>query len=127
MIKLKKGEVNNVIVTLTEKQTLQQPHYLFVFQSRMTNEKIKFVVLAGEDISTAKSRYNMFAIDVDAYFANELEGWYRYTIYEQESDTNLDESLAVKILETGLMFLDDGTDISTTTFNNSTTYKFFNA
>ena len=127
MLRLTKGNTETIYLTLTEKQTLTSPNYLFIFDSRVTNEKIKFVLTNAADISEHKQRYNQFAVVVNTYFANKDEGWYKYTVREQASTTNTNESASGAILETGLMFLSDGQDVTTTKYNNSTTYKVYDA
>ena len=127
MLRLTKGNTETIYLTLTEKQTLTSPNYLFIFDSRITNEKIKFVVLGSADQSNFKSRFNQFAIVVNTYFDGKGEGWYKYTVREQASSINTNESASGGILETGLMFLSDGQDVSTTKYNNPTTYKVYDA
>ena len=127
MLRFTKGNTETVYLTLTEKQTITSPNYLFIFDSRITNEKIKFVILGNADQSNFKERYNKFYIVVNSYFATKDEGWYKYTVREQASTTNTDESASGAIVETGLMFLSDGEDVTTTKYNNSTTYKVYDA
>lgn len=114
-------------VTLKEKQTISNPNYLFIFESRTTNENTKFVILGSADQSNFKDRYNQFSIVVNTYFSTNEEGWYKYTVREQASTTNTNESLSGAIVETGLMFLSDGQDVTTTQYDNPTTYKIYDA
>lgn len=127
MIKLTKGTTSTIYVTLKEKQTITNANFLFVFESRSTNEKVKFILLNSADQSQYKDRYNQFAIVVNTYFADYEEGWFKYTAYEQASTTNTNEASAGAIVETGLMFLSDGQDVTTTKYNNPTTYKIYDA
>jgi hypothetical protein len=127
MIKFTKGNTDTVYLTLKEKQTILDANFLCVFQSRTTNEKVKFVLVNSADQSLYKDRYNEFDIVVNTYFATKEEGWYKYTIYEQASPSNLNESNAGAIVETGLMFLSDGQDVTTTKYDNPTTYKVYDA
>jgi len=116
MIHLTKGETNTIIMTLTEKQSLSYPNYLFVFTNRSSNEQVKFVKLYANDTSLYKDRYNEFSIATNSYFKNALEGQYTYEIYEQTSSTNLDIT-GLNKLETGIMWLSG----STMTYNQYTT------
>jgi len=116
MIHLTKGETNTIIMTLTEKQLLTDPNYLFVFTNRSSNNVIKFVVLNASDLSLYKDRYNEFSITTNTNFKNALEGQYTYEIYEQASSTNLDIT-GLNKLETGIMWLSG----STLTYNQYTT------
>jgi len=61
------------------------------------------------------------------YFANVEEGWYTYKVYEQASSSNTNEANAGAVVETGLMFLSDGQDVTTTKYNNPTSYKVYDA
>jgi hypothetical protein len=116
MIHLTKGETNIIVMTLTEKQLLTNPNYLFVFTNRSSNNVIKFVVLNASDTSLYKDRYNEFEIVTNTNFANALEGQYTYEVYEQASTSNTSIS-GLNKLETGIMWLSG----STITYNQFTT------
>lgn len=120
VIRLTKGATQNIILTLTEKQLLTNPNYLFVFTNRSTNGIVKYVVLNGADISMFKDRYNEFAIVTNTNFSSALNGQYTYEIYEQASTTNTNISGLNKI-ETGIMEL-EGTSIGYTEY--TTTNQF---
>ena len=120
MIQLTKGQTQNIILTLTEKQTLTSPNYLFVFENRSTNTDVKFVKLNNTDISQYKERYNEFSIVVNSYFNTSLNGQYTYTVYEQASTSNLDPT-GLNLLETGIMEL-EGTTISFTEYETTSTF-----
>ena len=120
MIRLTKGQTQNIILTLTEKQLLTSPNYLFVFENRSTNTDIKFVKLNNTDISPYKDRYNEFSIVVNSYFNTALNGQYTYTIYEQTSTTNTDPT-GLNLLESGIMEL-SGTTISFTEYETTSTF-----
>lgn len=79
------------------------------------------------DQSLFKDRYNQFTFVVNTYFATKEEGWFKYTVYEQASSSNTNEANAGAIVETGLMFLSDGQDVTTTKYDNPTTYKIYDA
>jgi hypothetical protein len=127
MIKLTKGNTETLILTLKEKQTILDANFLMVFQSRTTNDKVKFVFVNSADQSLYQDRYNQFSLVVNTYFANVEEGWYTYIVYEQASPSNTNEANAGAVVETGLMFLSDGQDVTTTKYNNSTSYKVYDA
>ena len=120
MIRLNKGQTQNIILTLTEKQLLTSPNYLFIFENRSTNTDIKFVRLNNTDISAYKERYNEFTIVVNSFFNTALNGQYTYTIYEQTSTTNTDPT-GLNLLETGIMEL-TGTTISFTEYETTSTF-----
>jgi hypothetical protein len=116
MIHLTKGQTNTIIMTLTEKQLLITPNYLFVFTNRSSNNIIKFVVLNTSDLSLYKDRYNEFTIVTNTSFSTALEGQYTYEVYEQASTSNLNPT-GLNKLETGIMWLSG----STLTYNQYTT------
>jgi hypothetical protein len=116
MIHLTKGETNTIVMTLTEKQLLTNPNYLFVFTNRSSNNLVKFVVLNASDISLYKDRYNEFNIVTNTNFSSALEGQYTYEVYEQTSTSNLNIT-GLNKLETGIMWLSG----STLTYNQFTT------
>ena len=120
MIHLTKGETNTIVMTLTEKQLLTNPNYLFVFTNRSSNNLVKFVVLNASDISLYKDRYNEFNIVTNTNFSSALEGQYTYEVYEQTSTTNLNIT-GLNKLETGIMWL-SGSTLSYNQFTTTDTY-----
>ena len=121
MIHLTKGQTNSIILTLTEKQLLVNPNYLFVFTNRSSNLQVKFVQLNAADVSAYKDRYNEFNIVTNTYFGSSLNGQYVYSIYEQTSTSNTNPA-GLNLLETGILEL-DGTGISYTQYSTTDTYK----
>ena len=121
MIHLTKGETNIIVMTLTEKQLLTNPNYLFVFTNRSANTEIKFVKLNNTDVSLYKDRYNEFSIVTNTNFATALNGQYDYEIYEQASTTNTNP-VGLNMLESGIMEL-IGTAMSFTEYSTTDTYK----
>lgn len=110
MIYLKQNNVNTVILTLTEKTTITSPFYLFEFISDSTNQTVYFT---GSDISTNKTRYNEFNIELTTGAADLLNsvlnldpnGFYSYSVYSQESPTNLDINNITELVETGKVYV----------------------
>jgi hypothetical protein len=84
MILINKGTSNTVILTLSEKTTITNPYYLFVFTS---DEKNTVKKLIPTDISINKIRYNEFVI-VEPSHVSLTAGTWKYEIYEQASSTN---------------------------------------
>jgi hypothetical protein len=121
MIRLTKGATQNIILTLTEKQLLTNPNYLFVFTNRSANTEVKFVRLNNTDISQYKDRYNEFSIVTNTNFATALNGQYDYDIYEQTSTSNLNPA-GLNLLESGIMEL-VGTPFNFTEYTTTDTYK----
>jgi hypothetical protein len=121
MIRLTKGQTQNIILTLTEKQLLTNPNYLFVFTNRSANTEVKFVKLNNTDISEYKDRYNEFSIVTNTNFSTSLNGQYDYDIYEQTSTSNLNPA-GLNLLESGIMEL-VGTPFNFTEYTTTDTYK----
>ena len=121
MMRLTKGQTQNIILTLTEKELLTNPNYLFVFTNRSANTEIKFVKLNNTDVSLYKDRYNEFSIVTNTNFATALNGQYDYEIYEQASTTNTNP-VGLNMLESGIMEL-IGTAMSFTEYSTTDTYK----
>jgi Na+-transporting NADH:ubiquinone oxidoreductase subunit NqrA len=120
MIHLTKGETNTIVLTLTEKQLLTNPNYLFVFTNRSSNEVISFVKLNATDTSLYKDRFNEFSIVTNTYFNTALNGQYTYEIYEQVSTSNINPT-GLNKLETGIMWL-LGTTMYYTEYTTIDTY-----
>ena len=121
MIRLTKGQTQSVILTLTEKQLLTNPNYLFVFTNRSANTEIKFVRLNNTDISVYKDRYNEFSFVTNTNFATALNGQYDYVVYEQTSTSNTNPA-GLNPVESGIMEL-VGTPFEFTEYNTTDTYK----
>jgi hypothetical protein len=121
MIQLTKGQTEYVYLTLTEKQTIASPNYLFTFKNRSTNTEVKFVLLFAADVSLFKERYNKFSIKVDKYFSSKPRGQWTYEIYQQTSSSNTDVT-GLTLLESGIMWLNDAEEIFTE-YQTKDTYK----
>lgn len=122
MIHLTKGQTENVYLTLTEKQTLTAPNYLFRFVHRSLNTEVKFVLFNNADISAHKERYNQFSIVVNTYFTNKDSGEWEYFIYEQTSTTNTNPANTTSLLESGIMRLNESTSFTYTEYQTTNTF-----
>lgn len=120
MIRFTKGQTQNIILTLTEKQLLTNPNYLFVFKNRSANTEVKFVKLNATDVSLYKDRYNEFSIVTNTNFGSSLNGQYVYQVYEQTSTSNTNPT-GLNLLETGIMEL-VGTPFEFTEYSTTDTY-----
>lgn len=109
-MRIERGEVNQVPVTLTELTTLTSPYYLFEFLND-TNIPKYVIVNSADDLSDAdqQERCNVFEIEEVASGANPVNGTitlvdgdYRYTVYEQSSSTNIVPTNATGIVEKGI-------------------------
>lgn len=125
MLNFNKGNAADyAVVTLTEKATLGNGFYLFLFTSSVTKDVISHIVPFSNDLSLYKNRYNKFLINSASLFADAAEGNYIYNIYEQLSDTNTDPSQA-KLLETGKMNLSKAVGFSVTKYDTQTNFKVY--
>jgi len=121
MIQLTKGQTQYIYLTLTEKETISSPNYLFIFKNRSTNYEVKFVLLNNADTSAFKDRYNKFSIKVDKYFSSKPKGQYTYSIYQQTSTANTDPT-GLTLLESGIMWLNEAEEVFTE-YQTTDTYK----
>jgi len=121
VITLIKGQIQNIYLTLTEKETISSPNYLFVFEQRSTNTEVKFVLTNAKDLSLYKDRYNKFLLNVNQYFLSKLNGQYTYSVYQQTSATNT-STTGLVLLESGIMMLQDDEQVYTE-YTTKDTYK----
>jgi hypothetical protein len=119
MIQLTKGATEFIYLTLTEKETIPTPNYLFVFKNRSTNNEVKFVLLYAADVSQYKERYNKFSIKIDKYFSSKPRGQYSYSVYQQTSTSNTDIT-GLTELESGVMWLNESENVYTEYQTNDT-------
>lgn len=101
MIYISKGEVNSIVLTLTEVSTLSNPYYLFVFENEM-NTISQPILFTTADISTWKERFNLFLLDepVDVVL---VKGQYKYEVYESTiPPTDISDTTGV-VIEEGRM------------------------
>lgn len=123
MIVIDKNSINRVILTLTENTTISSPFFLFEFISQ-DNREVK--VFTASDISMNTCRYNEFNIEendtedlLNGIVNLSVNGYYKYTVYQQDSSTNLDVTLTDKILEKGKVYIKGDIKPVRTTYNDS--------
>jgi hypothetical protein len=121
MIQLTKGQTQYIYLTLTEKQLLSNPNYLFIFTNRSSNLEVKFVLLNAADVSLYKDRYNKFQIVTNTYFGSSLNGQWTYDVYEQTSTSNTNPA-GLNKLESGIMMLNQASTVFTE-YATTDTYK----
>lgn len=109
-MRIERGRVNQVPVTLTELTTLTNPYYLFEFKND-TNIPKYVIINSADDLSSAdqRERFNLFAIEEVGSGADPengtitlLDGDYVYTVYEQSSSTNIDPDNVTGTVEKGI-------------------------
>lgn len=127
MLELRLGNTNEeVVLTLTELKTLNEPNYLFKFVHTLTKNVVSFVKLNEDDESDYPERYNLFHFNASVLFLNQPPGEWLYSVYEQESDSNTDEELATGLLEQGKMLLYRAVDFEFEKYDEPVTYKTYN-
>lgn len=109
---------NTFILTLTEKQTIASPNYIFRFVHRTTNQEVKFLKLFADDTSLHKERYNKFTIAASLI---PTFGQYVYEIYQTSGNTT-DISNKV-LLESGVAIRHES-EITYTTRNKNNEFIF---
>jgi hypothetical protein len=127
MLELRLGNTDEeIIVTLNELKTLNEPNYLFIFTHILTKREVSFVKLQTDDLSDYPERYNRFLINTATIFNNEPPGEWLYRVYEQESEDNLDPDNATGIVENGKMLLSRAIDFSFEKYDEPVTFKTYN-
>lgn len=118
MINLKKGVTSTVYFTGTEKATLTNPRFLFVFLNR--GSKVTFKVNVAN--TSTDSRYDKAVIN-SSVTADYEPALYEYTIYEK---SNTDTTESGTIVETGYMILRAATAFEMTEYSEQTnTFKVY--
>ena len=104
MLVITKGEINRLILTLTEKVTIQEPKFLFQFKN---DASAKSYFCIAPDLSLFPNRYNKFEItetdnpdNINAEIELPLTGFYHYFVYEQTSGSNLNPA-GLNLVESG--------------------------
>ena len=99
MLVLEKLTSKSWYLTLTEKVTISNPYFLFVFTNRTTSVETAIILT---DVSTHIERYNQFDVTEGTTFTLDA-GEYQYQVYAQTSSTNTDPSLANELVESGVL------------------------
>jgi hypothetical protein len=120
MINLRKGNTETVYFTATEKATLPDPFFLFVFTNEVTLDVVK--VMATNTSTT--ERYDKLSLAVNTYFSSSTEGLWIYSIYEKAAVDDLNVSGTV--VEEGMMYLRPAIDFAPTEYSEqSNTFKAY--
>jgi hypothetical protein len=78
----------NIIATLTELVTVDEPIYDWVFTHVLTKDQVSFSLTEGDDLSDFPARYNWFNIDVTQF---EHVGEWHYVVTEQQTGVILEK------------------------------------
>lgn len=115
-----------IILTLTELVTINDPYYLFVFTHVTTKDVVAFVLGEADDQSNYPERYNKFIIDVADLFDGKSTGEWHYAVYQQSDPINIDPEISEGLLEYGKLILESSTSFEYTIYDTATTYKAYN-
>jgi len=119
MLHLTKGNTDSIYYTASENATISSPRFLFIFEHRASDGKV-LINLNPERYS----RYDYNQIVVNTYFANAIEGLWKYTI-RQKADTSTTETGT--IVETGYMMLHPSTEFEPTIYDEQlNTFTIYN-
>lgn len=134
-MRIQRGVINEVPVTLSELKTLSAPYYLFEFIND-TNVASYVLINSADDLASTdeQARFNLFSIEEVSSGSNPLSGTitlvngdYQYTIYEQTSSTNIDPTQTDGIVEKGICTVYSATPtIENKTYNPSIENKVYN-
>ena len=115
-----------LIVTLTEYVTINDPYFLFVFKHVLTNDEVKFIKSEAADESNYPERFNQFTINPSVVFPDKHPGEWHYKVYEQASSTNINPASAGNLLEQGKLMTVRPVEFEFTKYDQPTTYKTYN-
>jgi len=121
MINLTLGQTENIYFTGTEKCTLTNPYFLFIFTNRITGEVVKW--MATNTSTTA--RYDKASMVVNTYFISSTTEFWDYEVREKASISDM--TIAGTIVESGYMKLNPATAFSPTEYaDNDNTFVTYN-
>ena len=130
MILLNKNSTAKVVLTLSENVTINTPVY-FLFEI-ISDDNLTSTFFTAEDISTNTCRYNEFDITLTDGATDptiglidlELNGYYKYNVYQQAAQFNLDPVNASGIVENGKVYVKGELKPVTTSYteNEENTY-----
>jgi hypothetical protein len=83
----KSHPIQNIILTLSESTTIQDVPYVMMIKCDATRQIYKIAL--PENVSSSPERYDLFRID-STVFTEMESGYYSYSVYQQNSDTTLD-------------------------------------
>lgn len=109
-IVIDKGQLNRVVVTVSERSKLLDPYYLIVFTSKFSMDDVT-TVTSVLDVSPATIRYNLFEIteqtapDPLLGEVHLIEGEWSYKIYESNAQTINVNATTGEVLQQGLIIV----------------------
>lgn len=121
MLRIEKATANELIVTATEKVTIDNPYFLLHFKHQATNKEVAMIVA---DTSMHPLHYNTFTFTEGTDLDLE-SGMHVYRIYAQTSSNNLDPTLADEEVERGLAWAYTNVADSTPEYSMDSTVKAY--
>ncbi|CAB5218013.1 hypothetical protein UFOVP208_39 [uncultured Caudovirales phage] len=118
MIQLVRGEDKNVIITLTEKTTIQDGFYYFEFIHETTKELIAFWLPFSANLTNFKYRNDEFFFDNNIFKSHSV-GKYIYNVYESLVDNYGD---IIGMVETGKMDFNTAEGFNFKQYSSATNY-----
>jgi hypothetical protein len=110
-----------VIVTLSEKVTIDNPFYHFVFTHVTTKDVVTITKDSADDESGYTSRYNKYTINPSVIFAGKRSGHWLYEVYQRSTEDGANGDL----LESGKLDLQPATTFTYTEPALATTFKTY--
>ena len=121
MINFTKGNTETIYFTGSEKATIDNPFFLFVFTHRITLDVVKLMA-TNQSIT---GRYDSFAFTVNNFFDLKEEGFWSYAVFQKVLST--DFTVSGLIVEEGFMYLNPSVKFEPTKYeeqnNNFVTYE----
>lgn len=126
---INRGAENTVVLTLSEKTTIEDATYLFTFINDQSKKTKSFI---AQHISS-NIRFDEFIIEENdtedllngIVKLDQLDTW-SYSITEQSSTTNLDPALSGNIVEIGIVKVFESSTTIPTFTEETTEKKVFN-
>jgi len=100
MIYITQGEVNEIVLTLTESATISDPVWLFKFTWETDVNDVDPLYWIGTDTSSYTYRYNLFTLDEGTDVTFRI-GQYEYQVYEAPTGST-------PVNEDGLTLVEEG-------------------
>lgn len=110
---IRKGQLNNCILTLQERSQLLDPYYLVVFKSKYDTDGMTTYTSLKSSVSN--ERYDLLEItettspnqlNGEVFFAN--TGEYAYEVYESNTQEIDPANTTQRVLQKGFIIVDNG-------------------
>lgn len=109
---LEKNQVNNVVVTLSERSQIVDPYFLVAFKNKFSTEDVQ-AVCSVQNMAASNIRFDLIVItektDPNPLFGEVylIEGEWSYDVYESAEQTLLIEETTGRILQKGFIIVKD--------------------